>query len=266
MKSITSFFKDKKDKEPICILTCYDYTFARLLNESPIDVLLVGDSLGMVVQGHPSTLPVSLEEMIYHTKSVRRGAPDKFVVLDLPFLSYQVSLEEGIRSAGRAMKESGADAVKIEGATSRSLDLIRYLTEIGIPVMGHLGLTPQSFQVLGGYRVQGREPGSSEKMKQDAKRLEEAGAFALVLEMVPELLGKSITESLSIPTIGIGAGRFTNGQVLVLYDMLGLNMGFSPRFLKRFANLGEIVLEAARSYVEEVRSRTYPGKEHSFHD
>lgn len=264
MRNIYSSYLSRKGKEPISVVTCYDYSFAKIINQTSIDTILVGDSLGMVIQGHDSTLPVTLDEMIYHTKAVRRGAPDKFLVIDLPFLSYQVSLEEGIRSAGRAMKESGADAVKLEGADGDALELVLRLTEIGIPVMGHLGLTPQSYQVLGGYKVQGKDPESFHRILNQSKALEEMGAFSVVLEMVPEDLGEEVTREISIPTIGIGAGRRTDGQVLVLYDLLGMNQEFSPRFLKKYRNLGSVVEEALNEYHKDVIENQFPGEENIF--
>lgn len=264
MKNIISYFQAGKGKKRISILTCYDYTFARILNQTNVDALLVGDSLGMVMQGHSSTLPVTLEEMIYHTKAVRRGALEKFIILDMPFLSYQSSLEEGIRNCGRALKESGADAIKLEGADEPTLKLIQRLQEIGIPVMGHIGLTPQYFQTLGGYKLQGKDEKSQIRILQQAKDLESSGVFSIVIEMVPEELGKKITESIHIPTIGIGAGRFTNGQVLVLQDMLGMNSQFQPKFVKRYENLEEKIIHAIETYHKEVEAGVFPGEEHVY--
>ncbi|MCB1175950.1 MAG: 3-methyl-2-oxobutanoate hydroxymethyltransferase, partial [Leptospiraceae bacterium] len=226
--------------------------------------ILVGDSLGMVIQGHESTVPVTLDEMIYHTKAVKRGNSDTPVICDLPFLSYQKSVPDGIESAGRVMKESFADAIKIEGASSKVLVLIKELTEMGIPVVGHLGLTPQSYQVLGGYKVQGKDEESAEKMLEDALSLEEAGVFSIVLEMIPESLGQKITKSLKIPTIGIGAGRHTSGQVLVIYDLLGMNTEFKPRFLKKYAELGKTIRESLNKYSIEVKKGGFPGSENIF--
>lgn len=264
MKNIISFFQTQKNQRPISVVTCYDYSFARMVNQTDVDSILVGDSLGMVIQGHNSTLPVNLDEMIYHTKAVKRGAPDKFVIIDLPFLSYQTSLEEGIRSAGKAMKESGADAVKLEGGDGDSLELVYRLVEIGIPVMGHLGLTPQSYQTLGGYRVQGRDEKSSVKIANQSQALQDAGAFSIVLEMIPEVLGRKISEELTIPTIGIGAGRHTDGQVLVIYDLLGMNPDFTPKFLKTYSNMGETVRKALQDYHEDVTGKLFPGDVHVF--
>ncbi len=265
MKNIILEFTKKREAGlPISLLTCYDYSFAKILSATSVDCLLVGDSLGMVVQGHETTLPVTLDEMIYHTKAVKRGAPGKFILADLPFLSYQVSLEEGILSAGRMMKESGADAVKIEGDSDLIVELTRRLTQIGIPVMSHLGLTPQSLHTLGGYRVQGKTPESRDRMVFKAKELAEAGAFSVLLEMVPEDLGKEITESLAVPTIGIGAGRHVSGQVLVLYDMLGMNEEFSPKFLKKYSYASSIIRSAVESYHKEVVEKQFPGEGNVF--
>jgi 3-methyl-2-oxobutanoate hydroxymethyltransferase len=264
MRNIISFFQSKKNQSPISMVTCYDYTFASLINQTEIECLLVGDSLGMVVQGHPSTLPVSLDEMIYHTKAVKRGAPDKFIIADLPFLSYQTSLQDGIFSAGRLIKETNADAVKLEGADPLSLSLVKRLTEIGIPVMGHLGLTPQSYQTLGGYKVQGKSPQSAEMIFKSSLALEEAGAFSIVLEMIPEELGTSISKKIHIPTIGIGAGRSTDGQVLVIYDLLGMNPEFTPKFLKKFAEIGKIIQSSVQMYHSEVLGKNFPEEKNCF--
>lgn len=265
MKNIILEFKKKREAgTPISVLTCYDYSFAKILANTGVDCLLVGDSLGMVVQGNDTTLPVTLDEMIYHTKAVKRGAPGKLILADLPFLTYQVSVEEGIRSAGRMMKESGADAIKIEGDSAVIVELTKRLTEIGIPVMSHLGLTPQSLHTLGGYRVQGKTAESRDRMLFKAKELAEAGAFSVLLEMVPEDLGKEITESLLVPTIGIGAGRYMSGQVLVLYDMLGMNEEFSPKFLKKYAHASSIIRTAVESYHKDVVQKQFPGEGNVF--
>jgi 3-methyl-2-oxobutanoate hydroxymethyltransferase len=264
MKTIIQFFQNKKNSEKISIVTCYDASFSRIVSTSNVDCILVGDSLGMVLQGHDSTLPVTLDEMIYHTKSVKRGSGDKYIITDLPFLSYQTSLESGLISAGKVIKESGADAVKIEGGGSRNLEIIQTLTEIGVPVMGHLGLTPQYFQVLGGYKVQGKDSKQADKIIKDALEIERAGAFSIVLEMIPEELGEKITKALQIPTIGIGAGSKTDGQVLVLYDLLGMNPNFSPKFLKKFSHLAETIEVALNQYNDEVKNSLFPGKENSF--
>jgi 3-methyl-2-oxobutanoate hydroxymethyltransferase len=247
----------------IAMLTCYDAAFARLLEEAEIDVLLVGDSLHQVLGGHETTLGATLDQMIYHAAAVHRGAPRTLLFVDLPFLTYQVSVEDAIRNAGRALQESGAQGVKLEGGRPMA-DTVRALVDRGIPVMGHLGLTPQSVHALGGYRVQGREAETAERLVADARALEEAGACAIVLELLPAPLARRISEGLAIPTIGIGAGAGCDGQVLVLHDMLGLNETFSPKFLKRYATLAATVRDASREFAREVRQAGYPGPEHSF--
>jgi 3-methyl-2-oxobutanoate hydroxymethyltransferase len=254
----------KERGEKIVALTAYDFLFGRLVAEAGVDLILIGDSLGQVVLGYPSTIPVTLDEMIHHARAVRRGAPGTFLVLDMPFLTYQVSPEEALRNAGRAMKEAGVEAVKLEGGSPATCRTVETLVRAGIPVMGHLGLTPQSVHALGGYRVQGREDGAAERILEEAKALEAAGCFALVLELVPAPLARDISVALTIPTIGIGAGPDCDGQVLVLYDALGLTTGFKPKFLRRFANLDTEVVRALSEYVQEVRGKTYPGPEHSF--
>jgi 3-methyl-2-oxobutanoate hydroxymethyltransferase len=247
----------------IVMLTCYDAAFARLLEQAEVDVLLVGDSVNQVLAGQETTLSATLDQMIYHAASVRRGARRALVFVDLPFLTYQVSPTEAIRNAGRVLQESGAHGVKLEGGRPMA-ETVRALVDRGIPVIGHLGLTPQSVHALGGYRVQGRDASTAERLLADARALEEAGACGIVLELLPSALAKRITAALTIPTIGIGAGAGCDGQVLVLHDMLGLNETFNPKFLKRYAELGEAVRAAVRSYAAEVRDGTYPGPEHSF--
>ncbi len=264
--SIPRFLEMKSRGEKIVALTAYDVLLARLLEEAGVDLLLVGDSLGQVVLGYDTTLPVTLDEMIHHARAVRRGAPNTFLVLDMPFLTYQVSPEEALLNAGRALKETGVEAVKLEGGSARVCETVRRLVEVGIPVMGHVGLTPQSVHALGGYRVQGRGPEAAERLRREAAALEEAGCFAVVLELVPAGLAGEISSSLTIPTIGIGAGPRCDGQVLVSLDMLGLNPGFQPRFLKRYADLDRIVTEAVRTFAREVQEGVYPGPEHSFSD
>ncbi len=254
----------KSRGEPITVLTCYDVLFARLLAEEGVDMILVGDSLGQVALGYDSTLPVTLEEMLHHTRAVRRGAPDTFTVVDLPFLSYQVSNEDALRNAGRALKETGAHAVKLEGGRKESCDRVRTLVRAGIPVMGHLGFEPQSVNALGGFRVQGRSEEEAERMKRQSLALEEAGCFSVVLELVPGTLAGEISRVLRIPTIGIGAGVECDGQVLVLPDVLGLNPDFSPRFLKKYGRLAEAARAGIRGYVKDVKARQYPGDEHTF--
>lgn len=254
----------KRRGERIAVLTCYDHLFARLLAEGDLDVVLVGDSLGQVVLGYESTLPVTLEEMIHHASAVHRGLSGPLLVVDMPFLSYQVSDEEALRNAGRVLKESGAEAVKLEGGDEATLDRVRALVAAGVPVMGHLGLTPQSVHRFGGYGVRGREPDEALRIREQAKDLQEAGCFSLVLEMVPTPLAREVTGSLEIPTIGIGAGPECDGQVLVLPDMLGLNRGFEPRFLRRFAELGDDVEGAVADFVRAVKSGDYPSSRESY--
>src|SRR5438046_529298 len=253
----------KQRGERIVALTCYDALFARLLDAAGVDVLLVGDSVNQVLAGAETTLSATLEQMIYHTKIVRRGAVRAMVVCDMPFLTYQVSPREAIRNCGRVMQETACHAVKLEGGKPVA-QTVRALVDVGIPVMGHLGLTPQSVHALGGHRVQGRDEKTAERLKEDAKALEDAGAFAVVLELIPAPLASQITKALTIPTIGIGAGPACDGQVLVLHDMLGLNDRFSAKFVKKYAALGEDVREAVRLFAAEVREGRYPGPEHSF--
>lgn len=254
----------KEQGQRIVALTAYDYLFAKILEEAGVDIILIGDSLGQVVLGYDSTIPVTLDEMIHHASAVRRGAPDAFLVLDMPFLTYQVSPEEALRNAGRAMKESGVQAVKVEGGDAETCRTVTRLVNAGIPVMGHLGLTPQSVHALGGYRVQGRGKEDADRILNESVALQEAGCFAVVLELVPAALAREVTWTLTIPTIGIGAGPDCDGQVLVLYDALGLNPGFQPRFLKRFAELGESARTGVDAYIREVRDGRFPDSEHSF--
>src|SRR5690349_64378 len=253
----------KERGERIVVLTCYDALFARLLDSAGVDVLLVGDSVNQVLAGAETTLSATLEQMIYHTRIVRRGAERAMVVCDMPFLTYQIAPAEAIRNAGRVMQETDCHGVKVEGGQPIAAT-VRALVDAGIPVMGHLGLTPQSVHALGGYRVQGRDDQTAARLKTDAKALEDAGAFAIVLELIPAPLASQITKSLTIPTIGIGAGPACDGQVLVLPDMLGLNDRFTAKFVKRYAALAEDVREAVRLYGAEVREGRYPGPEHSF--
>jgi 3-methyl-2-oxobutanoate hydroxymethyltransferase len=261
--TVHELLKMKERGERIVTLTCYDALFARLLDGSGVDILLVGDSVNQVLAGAETTLSATLEQMIYHTKIVRRGAMRAMVLCDMPFLTYQVSRDEAIRNCGRVMAETGCHGVKLEGGRPIA-DTVRGLVDVGIPVMGHLGLTPQSVHALGGYRVQGRDDKTAERLKDDAKALEDAGAFAIVLELVPATLASQISKALTIPTIGIGAGPACDGQVLVLHDMLGLNDRFTAKFVKRYAALAEDVREAVKLFTAEVREGRYPGPEHSF--
>ena len=253
----------KHDGRRLVMLTCYDALFARLLESAGVDLMLVGDSLNEVLAGHRSTLSATLDQMIYHAASVRRGAERTPIVVDLPFLSYQVSPEEAIRNAGRVLAETDCHAVKLEGGAPMA-ETVRALVDRGIPVIGHLGLTPQAINTLGGYRVQGRDALAAKRLLDDAVALEEAGASAVVLELVPRGLAAQVSRALTIPTIGIGAGNGCDGQVLVLHDMLGLNDGFSPRFLKRYAELAGTVRDAIGQYAAEVRTGAYPDDAHSF--
>lgn len=262
-KTILDIQKMKHDGEKISVLTAYDYPFAKLLDAAGIDILLVGDTVGVVVNGHDTTLPVTLEEMIYHTRAVVRGAASSLVVADLPFLSYQVDLRDARLNAGRLVKEGGAQAVKLEGGVHVA-GTIQAIVDMDIPMVGHIGLTPQSIHRMGGYRVQGRREEQARQLLADARAVEKAGAFALVLEGIPAPLASEITASLSIPTIGIGAGLDCDGQVLVLHDILGLCDQFSPKFVKRYADVSAIVSAAATEYIDDVKSGRFPGQEHSF--
>lgn len=263
-KITTATIKERKaEGRPITMLTAYDYSMAKMLDEAGIDMLLVGDSLGNVVLGYDSTLPVTMEDIIHHVKAVCRGARRSLVVADMPFMSYQVSPQEALRNAGRLVKESGAQAVKLEGG-SEVADAVRAIVAAGIPVVGHLGLTPQSIHALGGFKVQGKDEAAAQKMIDDARLLAECGIFALVLECVPSALAKKITAALEIPTIGIGAGVECDGQVLVTQDLLGLYDGFKPKFVKRYAELHLLAAEAVASYRDEVTGRAFPAPEHGF--
>jgi 3-methyl-2-oxobutanoate hydroxymethyltransferase len=263
----TDLARMKAERTPIAMLTAYDFPFARIFDAAGVDVLLVGDSLGMVVQGADSTLAVTLDEVIYHTRMVARARQRALVVADLPFLTYQVSVEKALANSGRLIKEGGAEAVKLEGGITMA-ETIRRTVDIDIPVMGHIGLTPQSVHRMGGHRVQGRQSGQTagcrERLLEDAAAVERAGAFALVLEGIPAELAKEITERASIPTIGIGAGIECDGQVLVMHDVLGLSESFLPRFAKPYAHLWQEASAAATSYIREVRERAFPTPEHSY--
>ncbi len=257
------FLSWKAAGKKIVVVTAYDALFGRLVDEAGVDCVLVGDSVNQVLAGEPSTLSATLDQMIYHARSVRRGVSRALLVVDLPFLTYQVSREEAVRNAGRVMKETGAQAVKLEGGAAMA-DTVRTLVDIGIPVMGHIGLTPQSVHALGGYRVQGREQEAAQRLERDAAALEAAGAFSVVLELVPAALAAAITAARHIATIGIGAGAGCDGQVLVLPDLLGLNDGFAPKFLKRYAALADEVRGAVGRYADEVRRGAYPDADHAF--
>jgi len=254
----------KSRGERITALTAYDATFARLLDESRVEVLLVGDSLGMVIQGQETTLPVTLEDIIYHTRAVVRGASRAHVVADMPFMSYQTSLGDALSNAGRLVKEGGAHSVKLEGGAQHA-ELVSRLVECGIPVMGHVGLTPQSFHQMGGFKVQGRKAGQAQQLIDDAQCLENAGAYALVLEGIPHEIATEITQTLSIPTIGIGAGAGCDGQILVVYDLLGMNDSFKPKFVRRYEHLATRIRTAVDAFVEDVRHGTFPEEQESFY-
>jgi 3-methyl-2-oxobutanoate hydroxymethyltransferase len=253
----------KRRGDKIAAITAYDYLFARLVDSAGVDVVLVGDSLGQVVLGLDSTLAVTLDDMIHHARAVRRGVDRALLVVDLPFLTYQVSLHDALRNAGRVMQETGAAAVKLEGGSPETCETVRAMVRAGIPVMGHLGFTPQSVN-LTGTRVQARDDDGAARLLKDAKRLEEAGVFAVVLELVPGGVAQTVTEALEIPTIGIGAGVGCDGQVLVLHDMLGLNPGFAPRFLRKFADVGQVAGDGVKEFVRTVKAGEYPGPEHTF--
>ena len=260
--TVRDIVRMKRDGKRIVVVTAYDVLFARLVDSAGVDMVLVGDSLGNVVAGFESTLPVTLDQMIYHGAAVRRGVKRALLVVDMPFLSYQASEEAAIVNCGRVLQQTEADAVKVEGGTEEMVRTVGRLTRTGIPIVAHLGFTPQSVRTIG-MRVQGREEADASRMIDQARALEDAGAFSLVLELIPTELAQRITEAVSIPTIGIGAGPMCDGQVLVLPDLLGLNEGFEPKFLKKYANLGAAVRDAVTKYGEEVRSGAYPDAEHS---
>lgn len=253
----------KKNKKAIACLTAYDFLTARLLDQAGADLLLVGDSLGMVFQGHETTIPVTMDQMIYHALAVVRGVERAMVIVDMPFMSYQSKLEEGFRNAGRVMKETGAGGVKFEGG-ERIAELVNKTSGAGIPVMGHLGLTPQSIHQFGGYQPRGATPEEASTLIKDAKILEQAGAFALVLEKIPASLAKRVTKAVSIPTIGIGAGVHCDGQILVTPDMLGLYEDFKPRFVRLYAKMADDTRTAVRKYVSDVKGREFPGAKESY--
>ncbi len=261
--TVPEIVKKKRRGEKITCLTAYDYSFARILDEAGVDILLVGDSLGCVVQGHPNTLAVTMDDMIYHTRAVARGRKRALLVGDMPFLSYQVSLEAAVRNAGRLLQEASAEAVKLEGGVAQR-ETIQAITCAGIPVMGHIGLTPQSVHAFGGYKVQGKEKETRSRILDDAHAVEESGAFAVVLEGMPADLAAEITGQLGIPTIGIGAGAGCDGQVLVIHDMLGLFDDFTPKFVKRYAELKEVMGSAVKHFISDVKDEKFPRPEHSF--
>jgi 3-methyl-2-oxobutanoate hydroxymethyltransferase len=263
MKQTTDFLKMKKNNEKIAMLTAYDYPSAKQAEEANVDVILVGDSLGMVVLGYESTIPVTVDDMVHHAKAVRRGAKNTFIVVDMPFLSYHLSIKDTLIAAGRIIQETGAHAVKLEGADD-VLEHIKALTKAGIPVVAHLGLTPQSVNVLGGYKVQGKQSQAALKLIEDAKKCEEAGAFSIVLECVPKQLSLEISNAISIPTIGIGAGINVDGQVLVYHDIIGYGVDRVPKFVKQYNNIHTQIVEGIQSYVSEVKTLAFPEDQHSF--
>ncbi|NLI70846.1 MAG: 3-methyl-2-oxobutanoate hydroxymethyltransferase [Firmicutes bacterium] len=261
--TIIDLKEKKKAKEKITMLTAYDYPTSELVDEAGVDTILVGDSLGMVVLGYKDTLAVTLDEMIHHARAVVRGAKRAMVIIDMPFMTYQIGREQAMSNAARAIQESGADAVKLEGG-EEIIEAVKGITGAGIPVIGHLGLTPQSVGQMGGFKVQGKDMQTALKMVNDARMLEEAGAFGIVLECVPWLLARLITEQLSIPTIGIGAGEHCDGQVLVYHDVMGLYTGKRPKFVKQYARAREEMEKGVKSYIEEVKNGTFPADEHRF--
>jgi 3-methyl-2-oxobutanoate hydroxymethyltransferase len=262
-KVTATLFQRLKSQEKIAVLTAYDYLVAQLLDETGIDAVLVGDSVGMVFSGYQTTLPVTMDEMIYHTKAVRRGVKRALLIGDMPFLSYQASPGDAVTNAGRFLQEAGAEAVKIEGGREMA-KTIGKLTEVGIPVMGHLGLTPQSIHQFGGYRIRGKSQEEAQRLIQDAHAIEEAGCFSVVLEKIPSDLAREVTQQLKIPTIGIGAGPHCDGQVLVVHDMLGLFERFKPKFVRRYARLAEEMRLAFRAYIQDVKRGKFPSEGESY--
>ena len=261
--TVTDISGRKNSGEKITALTAYDYSFAKLLDATDLDIILVGDSLGMISLGHENTLAVTMQNMIDHTRAVKQGAKRALVVSDMPFMSYQVSVEQAVTNAGRLIQEGEASSVKLEGG-ARMADRVQAIVRAGIPVMGHIGLTPQSVHQFGGYKVQGKNYLDSRQIKHDARDLQNAGIFALVLEGIPGELAEEITAELKIPTIGIGAGVKCDGQILVLHDLLGLNQDFVPKFVKQYHNLADLMKNAVAEYIDDVRSKAFPGQEHTY--
>lgn len=256
-------FEMKEQGEKISMLTAYDYTMAKLVDQGGADVILVGDSAGNVMAGHESTIPMTLEQMMYHTSCVVRGVQRALIVADLPFMSYQLSSKQALQAAGKMMKESGAHSVKLEGGQSM-VGSVRRIVQAGIPVMGHLGLTPQHIYKFGSYKVRAKDQEEAQQLREDALRIQDAGAYALVLEKIPAALAKEVTDSLDIPTIGIGAGPDCDGQVLVLHDMLGMNDGFEPRFLRKYADIGNNITAAVASYTKDVKAKSFPSDDEAY--
>lgn len=264
MLTRTDLDKMKKANDKISMVTAYDYASASILEKAGVDIILVGDSLGMVVLGYSSTIQVTLEDMLHHAKAVKRGAKDTLIVVDMPFMTYHISLEDSLKNAQRLFQETDSQALKIEGASTEVLTLIKRLANAGIPVVAHIGLTPQSVNVLGGYKVQGKDDTSKEKLIQDAKNIAEAGAIALVLECIPKELGKEITEAISIPTIGIGAGVHCDGQVLVYHDMMNYGVEKRPKFAKKYTDYSTNATEALTTFIKEVKEESFPSDAYSF--
>lgn len=262
-RSVATFLKAKKEGNKLALLTAYDYSTAKLVDSCGVDGILIGDSLGMVCLGYKDTLPVTIEDMLHHTKAVARGVANALVIADMPFMSYHTTVYEGVRNAGRLVQEGNAEAIKLEGGT-RVLRQIRAIVKAQIPVMGHLGLTPQSVNMFGGFKVQGRNEDAARLLVEDAKRLEDAGVFSIVLECIPAELAARITEAVNIPTIGIGAGVGCDGQILVYHDLLGIYSDIRPKHVKVFADAGTVIRQGITAYVEEVKNSTFPSKEHSF--
>jgi 3-methyl-2-oxobutanoate hydroxymethyltransferase len=261
--TVTSFKEAKINQEKITMITAYDFSTAQLVEEAGIDTILVGDSLGMVMLGYDTTLKVTMEDMLHHTKAVVRGAKKAFVIGDMPFMSYHISIEDTLRNAGRFIKEAGAHAVKLEGGIE-VVDKVKALVNAQIPVIGHIGLTPQSVNMFGGFKVQGKNLDQAQKIIDDARALEAAGAFAIVLECVPQALAKKITEIVNIPTIGIGAGNVCDGQVLVIQDVLGMYKGLQPKFVKKYQDVGQMTIDGIKTYIDEVKSGAFPEEKHTF--
>lgn len=261
--TVMTFRQAKAEGKKLSMLTAYDYSMAKIIDESGVNGILIGDSLGMVVKGEEDTLSVTIEEVIYHTKAVKRGAKNALIVSDMPFLSYHVSIEQAVLNAGRLVKEGGATAVKLEGGANVAAQ-VKAIVDAQIPVMGHIGLTPQSVNAFGGFKVQGKSEAAAKQLIEDAVLLEKSGAFAIVLEGIPEKVAELITKAVSIPTIGIGAGKHCDGQILVYQDMLGMFSDFVPKFVKQYAALGTIMKEAIGSYVNEVQEGVFPEEKHTF--
>ncbi|WP_026889837.1 3-methyl-2-oxobutanoate hydroxymethyltransferase [Clostridium beijerinckii] len=261
--TVLTFKQAKEEKRKLSMLTAYDYSMAKIIDESGVNGILIGDSLGMVIKGEEDTLAVTMDEIIYHTKAVKRGAKNALIVSDMPFLSYHVSIEQAVLNAGRLIKEGGANAVKLEGGAKVAAQ-IKAIVDAQIPVMGHIGLTPQSVNAFGGFKVQGKSEAAAKQLIDDAVLIEKAGAFSIVLEGIPEKVAELITNAVSIPTIGIGAGKYCDGQILVYQDMLGMFNDFVPKFVKQYANVGTVMRDAISSYIKEVQAGDFPEEKHTF--